>query len=105
MAGNEAAVHEFAMRALGDVRSALTASLVVIGDKLGLYRAMTAGPVTPKELAAKTETNERYVREWLNGQAAAGYVEHRATRGHQVGPTHDPRRRRLRCVDQKQAQS
>jgi len=86
MAGNEAAIHEFAMRALGDVGSALTASLVVIGDKLGLYRAMTAGPVTPKELAAKTETSERYVREWLNGQAAAGYVEYDPSTGRYTLP-------------------
>src|SRR5207245_2500071 len=52
----------------------------------GLYRAMTAGPVTPKELAAKTETSERYVREWLNGQAAAGYVEYDPSTGRYVLP-------------------
>ena len=86
MAVNEAAVHDFAMRALGDVGSALTASLVVIGDKLGLYRAMTAGPVTPAELAAKTETAERYCREWLNAQAAAGYVEYDAASGRYTLP-------------------
>ncbi|MBS1827624.1 MAG: methyltransferase domain-containing protein [Acidobacteria bacterium] len=53
------------------------APLVLIGDKLGLYRAMGDGtPVTSKELAAKTGTNERYVREWLNAQSASGYVEY-----------------------------
>ena len=59
MAGNEAAVHEFAMRALGDVGSALTASLVVIGDKLGLYRAMTAGPVSAMSAGGKPVAKDR----------------------------------------------
>jgi len=79
MAIDEAKVHEFVGKALGDIGSALTASLVVIGDKLGLYRAMAgAGPLTPKELAARTDTVERCVREWLAGQAAAGYVTYDA---------------------------
>jgi SAM-dependent methyltransferase len=72
---NEEMVHEFVHKALGDLGSALTASLVVIGDKLGLYRAMSAlGSVTPDQLAERTQTNERSVREWLAAQAAAGYV-------------------------------
>lgn len=74
---DEAKVHEFVNKALGDLGSALTASLVVIGDRLGLYRAMAgAGPLSPAELAARTETNERCVREWLAAQAASGYVEY-----------------------------
>ena len=73
---DEARVEAFVHKALGDLGSALTASLVVIGDKLGLYRAMArAGPVTPAELAERTGTTERCVREWLAAQAAAGYVE------------------------------
>jgi SAM-dependent methyltransferase len=49
----------------------------VIGDKLGLYRSMAgAGSLTPSELAARTGTNERYVREWLSAQAARGYVSY-----------------------------
>jgi len=68
------AIEEFVHKALGDVAGALTASLVVIGDKLGLYKALTTGAATPAELAARTGTTERYVREWLNAQAAAGYV-------------------------------
>jgi 2-polyprenyl-3-methyl-5-hydroxy-6-metoxy-1,4-benzoquinol methylase len=49
----------------------------VIGDELGLYRALAgAGPSTPAELAARTDTAERYVREWLNAQAASGFVEY-----------------------------
>ena len=86
MAVNEAAVQDFAMRAMGDIGAALTASLVVIGDKLGLYRAMTAGPATSAELAKRTETSERYVREWLNGQAAAGYVEYDPATGRYTLP-------------------
>jgi SAM-dependent methyltransferase len=73
-------IEAFVHKALGDVGAALTTSLVVIGDKLGLYKAMAAaGPVTPKELATRTETTERYVREWLNAQAAAGYVTYDKT--------------------------
>jgi len=57
--------------------AALNAALVTLGDELGLYRAMADGqPVTPAELAARTGTRERYVREWLNAQAASGFVVH-----------------------------
>ncbi|GAA0522718.1 SAM-dependent methyltransferase [Paractinoplanes deccanensis] len=67
---------EFVFKAVGDFGSMLTGSMAVIGDKLGLYRAMADGkPVTPAELAERTGTAERYVREWLSAQAAAGYVE------------------------------
>jgi 2-polyprenyl-3-methyl-5-hydroxy-6-metoxy-1,4-benzoquinol methylase len=72
----------FVHKALGDLGSALTASLVVIGDKLDLYRTMAgAGPLTSAELAERTGTNERSVREWLAAQAAAGYVEYDAASG------------------------
>jgi len=75
MAATETEVQEFVHKAFGDIGGALTASLVVIGDKLGLYRALAAaGPLTPAELAKRTETTERYVREWCNAQAAAGYI-------------------------------
>src|SRR5262249_25864634 len=71
---NQEKLEGFVHKALGDIGSALTASLVVIGDKLGLYRAMADGkPVTSAELAGRTGTDERCVREWLNAQAAAGY--------------------------------
>jgi len=77
----------FVHKALGDIGSALTASLVVIGDKLGLYREMkTAGPVTSAELAARTGTTERSVREWLSAQAAAGYVDYDAETGRYTLP-------------------
>jgi SAM-dependent methyltransferase len=72
---NEGRLMEFVFKAVGDVGALLTGSMVVIGDKLGLYRAMAgAGPLTPGELAARTGTAERYVREWLCAQAAAEYV-------------------------------
>ena len=56
--------------------------MVLLGDKLGLYKAMAkAGPVTPAELAKATKTTERYVREWLGNQAAGGYVTYDAGTG------------------------
>jgi len=72
-----AKLEAFVNKAIGDLGSALTAALVVIGDKLGLYKAMAgAGPLTSAELAQRTGTNERSVREWLAGQAAAGYLDY-----------------------------
>ena len=66
---------EFVGKAVEDVGALLGGAMVVIGDKLGLYRSMTgAGPLTAVELAARTGTTERYVREWLSAQAARGYV-------------------------------
>jgi SAM-dependent methyltransferase len=79
---DQAKLQEFVGKAIGDLGSALTAALVVIGDKLGLYKALAqAGPSAPAELAARTGTTERYVREWLNAQAAAGYVTYAADKG------------------------
>lgn len=64
-------------QAVQDMGAALHAALIVIGDKLGLYRAMADGePVTSAELAKRTGTAERYVREWLNANAASKYVEY-----------------------------
>ena len=65
----------FVFRAVDEVGATLNCALVVMGDKLGLYKAMAdAGPLTPNELASRTGTAERYVREWLNAQAAGDYV-------------------------------
>jgi 2-polyprenyl-3-methyl-5-hydroxy-6-metoxy-1,4-benzoquinol methylase len=72
-------LQDFMGKAVGDIGAAMSAALVLIGDRLGLYKAMAeAGPVTPGELAARTQTTERYVREWLNNQAAGGYVAYDA---------------------------
>jgi SAM-dependent methyltransferase len=66
---------EFVEKAVEDVGALLGGAMVVIGDKLGLYRAMAgAGPLTPAELAGRTGTAERYVREWSSAQAARGYL-------------------------------
>jgi SAM-dependent methyltransferase len=59
---------------VGDLGAAVHAGMVVIGEKLGLYKALAEGPLTSAELAATTKTDERYVREWLSSQAAGGYV-------------------------------
>jgi SAM-dependent methyltransferase len=68
---------QFVFRAVDEVGAALNAALVVMGDKLGLYRALAgAGPQSPAELAERTGTAERYVREWLNAQAAGSFVEY-----------------------------
>ncbi|HSI30891.1 MAG TPA: methyltransferase domain-containing protein [Miltoncostaeaceae bacterium] len=67
----------FVYRAVDEVGATLNAALVVMGDKLGLYRALAeAGPLTPAELSERSGASERYVREWLNAQAAGGYVEY-----------------------------
>src|SRR5690242_19618645 len=72
---DEAKVQDFVMTAVGELGATLNAALVVIGDRLGLYKALAgAGALTARELADRTQTNERYVREWLNAQAAGGYV-------------------------------
>ena len=70
-----AKLNEFIGKAVTDLGATFNAGLVVIGDKLGLYKAMAgAGPITPAELASRTATDERYVREWLSAQATGGYV-------------------------------
>jgi len=65
----------FMNKMVGDMGAAVSGALVVLGDRLGLYKALAAGgPMTSAELAAATGTSERYVREWLSAQAAADYV-------------------------------
>jgi SAM-dependent methyltransferase len=79
MAVNQAKLQNFVDKALLDLGATQSAALVVIGDQLGLYKAMAgAGPLTPTELAHRTGTVERYVREWLVNQAAGGYVDYDA---------------------------
>ena len=76
---DETKLHAFMHRAVGDMGAAMHAVLIVLGDRLGLYKAMGDGkPVTPAELASRTGTSERYVREWLNANAASGYIAYDA---------------------------
>jgi SAM-dependent methyltransferase len=75
-------LEQFVFRAVDEVGATLNAALVVIGDRLGLYRALAgAGALTPAELAERTGTSERYVHEWLNAQAAGGYLTYHPTAG------------------------
>ena len=75
MAIDQDRLNQFMGKALGDIGGTFHAALVLIGEKLGLYKALAeGGPQTPADLAKRTKTTERYVREWLNAQAAAGYV-------------------------------
>jgi hypothetical protein len=68
-------LNAFLGQAVQDLGAAMHAALILVGDKLGLYRAMAgAGPLTPAQLSARTRTDERYVREWLNTHAASGSV-------------------------------
>ena len=76
-AADPAALDDFIGRAVGDLGATLSAALVVIGDQLGLYRAMADGaPVTAQELASRTGTAPTYLRPWLANQAAGGYVSY-----------------------------
>jgi len=78
---DEDKLNEFLGRAIGDMGAAISASLVLLGDRLGLYQALAAQPLTSTQLAEKTGTVERYVREWLANQAAGGYVQFDADDG------------------------
>ena len=79
---DQAKLDEFMGRFVGDLGAAISAALVVIGDRLGLYKAMADGsPVSADELAARTGTDARYVPEWLSNQAAGGYVDYDASTG------------------------
>jgi SAM-dependent methyltransferase len=74
---DETKLHAFLERVVGDLSGFMGVAAAYIGDRLGLYRAMAeAGPLTSAELAARTGTTERYVRDWLVSQAAGGYAEY-----------------------------
>jgi len=82
MAINEEKLSQLFGRFLDDFGAVFHGAMVVIGDKLGLYKTLAeAGPLTPKELADRTQTAERYVREWLASQAAGGYVTYDGASG------------------------
>jgi SAM-dependent methyltransferase len=76
---DEAALEEFMGKAVTDMGAIISAPLFVIGEKLGLYKAMAgAGPLTSAEVAERSGAAERQVREWLRNQAAGGYVTYDA---------------------------
>jgi 2-polyprenyl-3-methyl-5-hydroxy-6-metoxy-1,4-benzoquinol methylase len=80
MSVNETKLNEFLGKVVGDMGAAVSSALVLTGDQLGLYKAMNdSKPITPTELAKKTGTNPRYIQEWLNNQAASGYVTYDAS--------------------------
>lgn len=74
MAIDEAKLNAFMGRFVQDLGAVMHAATVVVGDQLGLYKALAAGPMTADELAKRTSTDPRYVREWLAAQAASDYV-------------------------------
>jgi hypothetical protein len=75
---NEAKLNDFMGKLVTDMGGAAMLANMILGDELGLYRAMADGqPVTPEALADKTGCNARLLREWLSAQAASGYMEHR----------------------------
>jgi SAM-dependent methyltransferase len=77
MAIDQAKLHALLGRAVVDIGANFHAALVVTGDKLGLFRALRdLGPTTPGDLAKRTNTHERYVREWLSAMAAGGYISY-----------------------------
>jgi len=79
MALDPAKFQELVQKMVGDMGVAFGAALILVGDRLGLYKALAQnGPATSEELATRTGTFERYVREWLAAQAAAGYVSYDA---------------------------
>ena len=74
---NEEKLNQLLEKMVDDLGAAMNSPLVLIGDKLGLYRSLYEnGPLTSAELAQKTGTSERYIREWLSAQAASGYVDY-----------------------------
>src|SRR5690348_734884 len=82
MAINQDKLHEFLVKAIVDFGATFNAALIRIGDKLGLFKGLAAGgPQTAAELAKRTGTHERYLREWLSAQAAGGYVTYDSTAG------------------------
>lgn len=76
MAIDEAKLNAFMGHFVQDIGAVLHAATVVVGDKLGLYKKIAEGPGTADELAQRTETDPRYLREWLSAQVASGYLQY-----------------------------
>ena len=78
MALDESKLNEFMGKFVNDLGAVMHAATVVVGDKLGLYKALAEQPASAEDLARRTETDPRYLREWLSCQAASGYVQYEA---------------------------
>ncbi len=79
MSIDESKLHDLVIKMVGDMGAAAIAPLVIVGDRLGLYKTLAAnGPLAPEALAEKTGTTERYVREWCAAQASSGYINYDA---------------------------
>ena len=76
MAIDEGKLNEFMGQFVHDFGAVMHAATIVVGDQLGLYKALAEGPATARELATRTQTDPRYLREWLSAQAASGYVHY-----------------------------
>ena len=76
MALDESKLNDFMGKFVHDLGAVMHAATVVVGDQLGLYKALAAGPASADDLARRTETDPRYLREWLSCQAASGYVQY-----------------------------
>jgi SAM-dependent methyltransferase len=75
-------LEQFMGKVVSDLAASYSGVLVSVGDKLGLYKLLeNAGPLSSAELAQRSDCDERYVREWLNSQAAAGYIHYHASSG------------------------
>jgi len=81
MSIDEQKLNAFLGQAVCDLGAAMSATLMLVGDRLGFYKTLANGPLKPAELATRTGTHERYVREWLNNQAAGGYVQYDVASG------------------------
>ncbi len=82
MAVDDAKLEDFLGKMINDMGAAASAALVLLGDNLGLYKSLAVdGPLDSAELAQRTGTTERYIREWLAAQAASGYVQHDSATG------------------------
>jgi SAM-dependent methyltransferase len=86
-----ASTEEFIGKAMNDMAGMMTSLMATMGDKLGLFRALTKGPATSAELAERAQVNERYAREWLGGMTCAGYLTHDPATGRfTLPPEHAP---------------
>jgi 2-polyprenyl-3-methyl-5-hydroxy-6-metoxy-1,4-benzoquinol methylase len=88
MAVDTKKLEQFLGQFVTDLGATVHAGMVVIGERLGLYKALAAGPLTAAELATITRTDERYVREWLASQAAGGYITYNS-QTHKFGMTEE----------------